>query len=64
MLTRARPQSCAVSLPPGSIARSGIAVVRVGGRATQDIHAKRPGATFLISFRPFAVVWNQTLTLL
>ena len=29
----------------------------------QDTQANRPGSTFLISFIPFAVVWNQTLIL-
>ena len=29
----------------------------------QEAQANLPGSTFLISFIPFAVVWNQTLTL-
>jgi len=29
----------------------------------QDAQANLPGSTFLISLMPFAVVWNQTLTL-
>ena len=29
----------------------------------QDAQANLPGSTFLISFMPFAVVWNQTLML-
>jgi hypothetical protein len=30
---------------------------------SQDAQANLPGSTLLISFMPFAVVWNQTLML-
>src|SRR5205823_12855808 len=36
-------------------------VLRVG--PSQDPQANLPGSTFLISFIPLAVVWNQTLML-
>src|SRR5438128_45223 len=35
---------------------------RYGG-CSQDAQANLPGATFLTSFTPLAVVWNQTLML-
>ena len=33
------------------------------GEIHQEAQANLPGSTFLISFIPFAVVWNQTLML-
>jgi len=44
-------------------APSAVIPSKLAEKIRQDAQANLPGWTFLISFMPFAVVWNQTLML-